>query len=219
VNARRSLLTGGLLVVADAWLLPLQAPQAAQPVTTAGTPRAATGRPANAVPALAMDIRLDPATRLLQGEGTWTVPPGVALELALDRRFRLESITADGRAQPLPPDGTGRLRVAIAASPSRSQSWQFRWRGELAALDGGIDHRGGNAVFHAPERIHVLDLADDGRHAAFRHPSQSNQRRPADALRDVVANPCRQCWHDHEWTYWSGSEGIITTITIGLIEG
>jgi aminopeptidase N len=143
VSARRSLLTGGLLVVADAWLLPLQATQAAQPATTAGTPpRALTGRPANAVPALAMDIRLDPSTRLLQGEGTWTLPPGVALALELDRRFKLESITADGRAQALPPDGTGRQRVSIAATPSRSQSWQFRWRGELAALDGSIDHRG-----------------------------------------------------------------------------
>jgi hypothetical protein len=115
---------------------------------------------AQPVPTLALEIRLDPATRQLQGEGTWTVPPGVALELSLDRRFTLESISVDGRPRPLPaaaaaastaattsspaadPAGATRLQVSIPARPSRSQSWTFRWRGELAPLDGGIDHRG-----------------------------------------------------------------------------
>jgi hypothetical protein len=117
----------------------VQAAQAAQAAQATAT--------AQVVPTFAMEVRIDPASRLLQGEGTWTVPPGVALELTLDRRFRLESIIVDGRPRPLPPDGTAaagtaRHRVSIAATPTRSQSWQFRWRGELAPLDGGIDHRG-----------------------------------------------------------------------------
>ena len=66
---------------------------------------------------------------------------------------------------------------------------------------GGIDHGGRDAVLHAPERIHVLDLADDRCHTAVGHPPQPDERRPADALRDVVANPCRQRGRNHECTY------------------
>ena len=83
---------------------------------------------------------------------------------------------------------------------------------------GGIDHGGRDAVLHAPERIHVLDLAHDRCHAAFSHPPQPDERRPTDALRNVVANPCRQHGHDHEYTYWGDFEGIISMFTIGLNE-
>ena len=83
---------------------------------------------------------------------------------------------------------------------------------------GGIDHGHRDAVLHAPERIHVLDFADDRRHATIGDPTQPNERRSANALRDVVANPCRQRGRDHECTYWGEFKGIITMFTIGLTE-
>jgi len=147
VNALRTLVPAMLLGLVHALLPPAQA---AQPTAAAGQSRPAASPPASPVPALAMDIRLDPVTRMLQGEGTWTVPAGLALELSLDRRFRIESLIVDGRQRPVPPDSVPpgdpaaatRQRVSIAATPARSQTWQFRWRGELAPLDAGIDHRG-----------------------------------------------------------------------------
>ena len=102
-----------------------------------------------AVPQVTMDVRLNPETRLLQGEATWTIPAGVALELSLDRRFTLDAISVDGKPQPLPQPagnaasgGATRHVIRIAAPPGAARQWQFRWRGELAALDRKIDHRG-----------------------------------------------------------------------------
>ena len=51
------------------------------------------------------------------------------------------------RPRPMPPGAaatgsTARQVIAIAAAPSGTRKWQFRWRGELAPLDRTIDHRG-----------------------------------------------------------------------------
>jgi aminopeptidase N len=129
-------------------LLPILCALMQPPVQDAvAAPAALAARPAAAakmLPHVALDIRLDPATRVLQGEATWTVPPGVALDLFLDSRFTLETARVDGRPIPLPrpPTASPRQRIRIAAQPARAQSWQLRWHGELAPLDGTIDHRG-----------------------------------------------------------------------------
>lgn len=137
-------------------LAPVQAAAASDRADGGHLPRQPDRALAAMLPHLALDVRLDPATRALQGEATWTVPPGVALELSLDNRFVLEAIVVDGQPRPLPPlppalssavpmadrAGAARQRISIAALPARAQSWHLRWRGELAPLDGRIDHRG-----------------------------------------------------------------------------
>ena len=112
----------------------------------AAAPAAQPARTA-ALPQVTMSVRFDPETRLLHGEAIWTIPAGVALELSLDRRFTLEAVSVEGRPRPLPPGAaatgsTARQVIAIAAAPSGTRKWQFRWRGELAPLDHTIDHRG-----------------------------------------------------------------------------
>ena len=62
--------------------------------------------------------------------------------------------------------------------------------GEQPIAFCGIDHRHRDPVLHAPERIHIFDLANDRGDAALRDPPQPHQRRPADALGDIVANSC-----------------------------
>ena len=71
---------------------------------------------------------------------------------------------------------------------------------DLAVSLGRVDHRAGDPVFHAPERIHVFDLAHDGGHAPFGHPPQPHQGRSPDALRDVVANTSWLRGRDHQHT-------------------
>ncbi|MEI6317884.1 MAG: M1 family aminopeptidase [Pseudomonadota bacterium] len=110
-----------------------------------GTTPGARSPSTAALPQVVLDVQFDPTTRLLRGEATWTIPPGVALEMALDRRFTLEALSVDGRPRPLPeagaPAGTTRRAIAIAAA-SGTRTWLLRWRGQLADLDRSIDHRG-----------------------------------------------------------------------------
>jgi len=105
---------------------------------------------AQAVPEVLLDLRIDPSTRLLTGQATWTIPAGQALTLTLDRRFSLGSITVDGAARSAAastapstaPSPGPRHVIAIPVSAQRPQRWVIRWQGELAPLDAGVDHRG-----------------------------------------------------------------------------
>jgi aminopeptidase N len=140
------------------WLPPMLL-LAATPLPAAAAAGAAAAESARAAPAKVADacttaprvelaVQLDPATRQLRGEATWTLPAGRPLAVELDRRLRVEAVSADGRATTavaLPAaDGTRqRLQFTPPSAGNRSAPvrWQLRWSGELAALDRTLDHR------------------------------------------------------------------------------
>lgn len=87
-----------------------------------------------------ISVRIDPATRALNGTATIIVPPGKSAELVLARRFEVESLSIDGAtaAAPRIANGLSTWRLAAAITP---RTIAMRWHGRLDALDATLDHR------------------------------------------------------------------------------
>ncbi len=143
---RRSAAARLAMLVLTGWMPRIGAAHASASTTATAREGSTGAASTDALPKVSMDVRLDPATRLLQGEATWSVPAGMPLELSLDQRFTLETVSVDGRrwalsSAPAAPPADARQRIAVPAAP-RVRNVQLRWRGELAPLDRSIDHRG-----------------------------------------------------------------------------
>ncbi|RPI12026.1 MAG: M1 family peptidase [Lysobacterales bacterium] len=103
----------------------------------------AVAGPATAAPAVQarLDVRLDPTTRELAGQGTWLLPPGRAWQIVLDERHGVQRFTIDGRTAEVPArSGHGLRNWSLDAAP-RERRIEVHWRGRLEPIDGRIDHR------------------------------------------------------------------------------
>lgn len=85
-------------------------------------------------------VRIDPATRELNGTGTIVAEPGRPVEIILARRFEVDSITIDGKPAPA-PRAIGRLLVWLLGTAKTPRRVEVRWRGILGQLDASLDHR------------------------------------------------------------------------------
>ena len=93
---------------------------------------------AAAVPMHDISVRIDPQSRALEGRDRITLDGSRASTLLLSSRFRVKSLTADGRRLGIrPADAQGLQRIALPAA----RRVELRWAGELAALDQSLDHR------------------------------------------------------------------------------
>jgi len=91
-----------------------------------------------AVPAHDLRVRIDPGTRALEGHDTISFDTPGPATLLLSSRFRVNSLSIDGRRVAIPAGGAARLqRIALPAA----RRIELRWSGELAALDRSLDHR------------------------------------------------------------------------------
>jgi aminopeptidase N len=95
--------------------------------------------PGPGTPHYEIAIRLDPGSRELEGEATLHLPPDVR-SLVLGQRFQLLSLWAGGEALPVKPRRKGAVQ-AIELPARRAPAVKVRWRGKLAELDPGLDHR------------------------------------------------------------------------------
>jgi hypothetical protein len=68
---------------------------------------------------------------------------------------------------------------------------------DLAVALGRIDHRAGDAVLDAPQRVHVFEFGQHRGHAAFGHFAKLHQRRVADARRNVLLDSSGQTSGGH----------------------
>ena len=102
-------------------------------------------------------------------------------------RHRDAELVATGRADIGQPDAG-----VAAGGLDNDRVWA-----DPAVPLGRVDHRAGDPVLDAPERIHILDLADHRRHAALGHPPQANKRRAADALGNVFPDAGRKLGRVH----------------------
>lgn len=93
-----------------------------------------------AAPAYDISVRLDPATRELNGTATIVVAPGAEAGVALAQRFKVSRITLDGVALAPPRPQHGLATWTIPAA-TRERKLAVRWSGQLAALDRALDHR------------------------------------------------------------------------------
>ncbi|MCU0897756.1 MAG: hypothetical protein MUC55_09665, partial [Burkholderiales bacterium] len=85
-------------------------------------------------------VRIDPAARTLAAEDRIVVAPGPARTLTLADRFKVESLSIDGRTAPAPSRAQGLFVWKIPAS-ERPRVIEAKWSGSLAALDTTLDHR------------------------------------------------------------------------------
>ena len=85
-------------------------------------------------------VRIDPASRALDGTAVVVVPPGKSVELTLAQRFAVERITVDGRTAAAPRVANGLTIWRLAASDA-PQKIEIRWHGKLDALDATLGHR------------------------------------------------------------------------------
>lgn len=89
----------------------------------------------------ALSVRLEPATRLLAVEATLTAQDMPTLELALDRRYRVEAATLDGRPLTALPSAHGPWnRWRIPLDPGGPRVLRLRYQGRLEPPPDA-DHR------------------------------------------------------------------------------
>ncbi|HET9700411.1 MAG TPA: M1 family aminopeptidase [Burkholderiales bacterium] len=100
----------------------------------------ASALPAGETPHYDISVRLDPVTRSLEGEATLTLPPD-ASRLALGTRFQLQSISAGGEPLSTRTAREGGYQLIELPPARRGQPVTIRWRGTLAELNTGLDHR------------------------------------------------------------------------------
>jgi len=87
------------------------------------------------------DLRLEPATRELDGHGTWTLPAGRTWRMTLDGRYELQRLAVDGRPVEVTARSSRGLREWRFPAAEREQRVEVHWRGRLEALDTTLDHR------------------------------------------------------------------------------
>lgn len=88
-------------------------------------------------------VSLDPRERLLRVADRVRIGAGRALGLRLDGRFRIESVTLDGRTvtpERVVDGNSSGWRLNVAAPPGRDAVLEVRYAGELEPL-GALDHR------------------------------------------------------------------------------
>lgn len=91
-------------------------------------------------PHLDATVTIDPVTRRLAAEGTFTLPAGDAAEIRLATRFRdAQAILASGESL----RGTERSGEIVWTVPAsgRERVLSLRWKGVLEPLDTSLDHR------------------------------------------------------------------------------
>ncbi|HRP96429.1 MAG TPA: hypothetical protein PL143_09290 [Rhodocyclaceae bacterium] len=104
----------------------------------------ATSQPATEVHApvvYALDVALDPESRMLHGRAELRIEDEAGLELILNRRFELTELVIDGRPlhrRPLPRDTDAVWRVPPGTAP---RTVALAWHGPLAATPSGLAHR------------------------------------------------------------------------------
>jgi len=89
-------------------------------------------------------VSIDPAQALLQARTETSFPAGAARIVELDGRYTIERLEVDGA--PVRPQRVGQgdaavWRWTLPASPRASRAMRLAWRGEVARLDVGLDHR------------------------------------------------------------------------------
>jgi aminopeptidase N len=99
----------------------------------------ASALPAGDTPHYDISVRLDPESRVLEGEATLSLPPD-ASRLALGSRFQVQSLSAGGEKLSVRTALEGGYQI-IELPPARRGPVTVRWRGTLAKLDTGLDHR------------------------------------------------------------------------------
>jgi hypothetical protein len=100
----------------------------------------ATAAPGPAAVDMELRLTLDPATRLLRGDGVLRIPPGPAETIVLDGRYAdAKLIWRDVPLQPAPA-AAGRRAWTLPASDS-TREVEAAWAGRLAPLDRNLDHR------------------------------------------------------------------------------
>ena len=107
---------------------------------------AASGAPAAAAGTAAADyeiaVRIDPATRTLEGRSVITAGAAGELTLALGSRFEVTRALVDGK--PLGPgvgSAGGMQSWRLPGGPGAPRRIEVQWRGELLPLDAALDHR------------------------------------------------------------------------------
>lgn len=103
----------------------------------------AVAAPATAAPAVQarLDVRLDPTTRELAGQGTWLLPPGPAWRIVLDERYAVQRYTIGGRSAEVPVRVGRGLREWSLPAAGTERRVEIHWRGRLEPIDARIDHR------------------------------------------------------------------------------
>ena len=94
---------------------------------------------ARAVPAHDLSVRIDPQERTLEGRDTIRLDSAGPVTLLLSGRFRVNSLSVDGRMVRAPGSPREALQRIVLRSARRID---IRWSGALAALDRSLDHRG-----------------------------------------------------------------------------
>ena len=83
-------------------------------------------------------VRIEPDTRVLEGEDSIRFDAPRAATLVLSARFRILSLAVDGKPTEVPPEANaGFQRIALPAA----RRIDLRWSGHLAATAPNLDHR------------------------------------------------------------------------------
>jgi len=86
-------------------------------------------------------VTIEPSTRELAANATITIELADATEIALAREFVVESLRIDGKPEARAGTERGEHRIWMLAPKRGSRIIEARWRGTLAPLDRGQDHR------------------------------------------------------------------------------
>jgi hypothetical protein len=87
-----------------------------------------------------MAVRIDPGTRAISGEDRVAIAAGPSRSLTLADRFKVDSLTIDGKPAPAPSREQGLLVWKLPGS-ERKRVIEAKWSGTLAPLDAMLDHR------------------------------------------------------------------------------
>ena len=101
--------------------------------------------PAAAAEAVAhydLHVRLTPADRRIAVAGKVVIPPGAAVEVRLDQRFRIDRFEAPGApAAAVRTPAGGAHRRQLRAPADRSLEVALDYAGQVGGKDAGLDHR------------------------------------------------------------------------------
>src|SRR5690242_12602248 len=112
----------------------------ATPATPATSAKASDGSDVHAEVRYDITVRIDPATRKLEGRTVITANTSEELTLMLGRRFEVMRARVDDSSMG-PAATSGNLRGwRILGEQQTPRRIEMHWRGELAALDTSLDH-------------------------------------------------------------------------------
>ncbi len=100
----------------------------------------AAAAPEPAAVDMELRVSLDPATRLLRGDGVLRIPPGPTETIVLDGRYADARLQWRGAPLPSAPAVAGQQAWTLPASDS-TREIEAAWAGRLAPLDRSLDHR------------------------------------------------------------------------------